>query len=74
MHWEAAVVKEDGRIQLVVSLEQKIPGEIHIVPCTEDGDFLRFGIHEFTPKCACGPKLKEIPGSQSMWIHTEKVN
>ena len=32
--------------------------ELHVVPYTEHGDKLRFGLHDFTQHCICRPKVE----------------
>jgi hypothetical protein len=47
---------------------------VHIVPVKQDGEYLSFGIHDFTPECYCHPKVQEQVFGRTIICHTEVVN
>lgn len=45
--------------------------ERHIVPFTEVGDEMRFGVHDFTRNCICRPRI-DVEDGYEMIVHEDR--
>ena len=79
MPWCLAIREvETGRLRIIedgetIAADDPKYAEIHVVPFTEEGDEMRFGVHDFTPQCYCRPRFEHEPGEREMVIHEERL-
>lgn len=75
--WVITIQEKSGRVRLVeqgehISADDPEFGDVHIVPCTQEGDYIMFGCHEFHRKCVCRPEVKIEEGERPVVMHQER--
>lgn len=81
MPWGVCVThRATGKVLLLDKEEDEIDpddptyaDDVHVVPMTEDGLHLSFGVHVFTRNCICHPQVNEGL-ARNMVIHSERCN